>query len=171
MKEIKNEKRVVNIPKEDFDNIKKYCDEESLDMVRWIVKNSLEKLNEELPSGKMTAEKVRVISNKSQQISIPKNWLEVVMKKIDEKIAFQVAEFNSANEMYWTPCIEVVNVYGRHSDLYLTNDQIELVEKELIERGFGFIDTSKVKIENGDYSYSYCCTALTKKCLRYKITW
>lgn len=167
MKEVKKEKRVVNIPKEDFDNIKRYCDENSLDMPKWMVKNSLEKLNEELPSGKMTAKKAKEISNKSQQISIPKNWLEVVMKKIDEKITFHITEFNSSNEICWAPVIEAVNIYGRPYDFNLTEDQIGMVEKELVERGFNLVDTSKIK----DSDYFHCYTPLTKKWSRYKITW
>ena len=32
------EKRVVNIPKKDFDNIKEYCDANALNMPKWLVK-------------------------------------------------------------------------------------------------------------------------------------
>jgi hypothetical protein len=40
----KNQRRVINIPKEQFDTIKSHCDELTLDMPKWIVKNSLEKI-------------------------------------------------------------------------------------------------------------------------------
>jgi Asp-tRNA(Asn)/Glu-tRNA(Gln) amidotransferase B subunit len=41
------QRRVININKEDFDIIKKYCDDNALDMSKWIVKNILEKINKE----------------------------------------------------------------------------------------------------------------------------
>ena len=44
MKSKKQEKRVINIPKEQFDKIKSFCDKNSLDMPKWMVKNSLEKI-------------------------------------------------------------------------------------------------------------------------------
>jgi hypothetical protein len=44
MKSKKQEKRVINIPKEQFDIIKKHCEDNSLDMVSWITKNSLNKI-------------------------------------------------------------------------------------------------------------------------------
>ena len=31
------EKRVVNIPKNDFDFIKKYCDNNALNMIKWMM--------------------------------------------------------------------------------------------------------------------------------------
>jgi hypothetical protein len=40
----KNQRRVINVPKEQFDTIKAYCDARTLDMPKWVVKNSLEKI-------------------------------------------------------------------------------------------------------------------------------
>lgn len=40
-----SEKRVVNIDKEDFDRIKKYCDENAYNMSKWLVKIALENIN------------------------------------------------------------------------------------------------------------------------------
>lgn len=39
------ERRVVNLLKVDFDKIKKYCDENALDMPKWLVKIAKEKIN------------------------------------------------------------------------------------------------------------------------------
>lgn len=41
------ERRVVNINKEDFEKIKKYCDNNALDMPKWLVKIAFEKINKE----------------------------------------------------------------------------------------------------------------------------
>lgn len=38
MKKPRNEKRVVNLPKEDFDAIKEYCDANAFNLPKWIVK-------------------------------------------------------------------------------------------------------------------------------------
>lgn len=38
------EKRVINIPKEDFDNIKAYCDKENLNMPKWITASIVDKI-------------------------------------------------------------------------------------------------------------------------------
>ena len=40
----KTEKRVVNIPKPEFDAIKKYCDDNALSMPKWLVKIAREKI-------------------------------------------------------------------------------------------------------------------------------
>jgi hypothetical protein len=50
------ERRVVNIDKEDFDKIKKYCDDNALDMPKWLVKLSKEEMSKNmsyLPNGIM----------------------------------------------------------------------------------------------------------------------
>jgi len=44
MKHTIKERRVINIPREQFDIIKNYCDARTLDMPKWIVKNSIEKI-------------------------------------------------------------------------------------------------------------------------------
>lgn len=41
---MKKEKRVINISKDEFDIIKKYCEKHTLDMVAWITRNSMEKI-------------------------------------------------------------------------------------------------------------------------------
>ena len=45
MKVKKIKRRTINIPKEDFDKIKKYCDDNALRMPKWMVKIVLEKIN------------------------------------------------------------------------------------------------------------------------------
>jgi len=40
-----NEKRVINIPKEDFETIRGYCDENAYNMPKWIVKTVLQIIN------------------------------------------------------------------------------------------------------------------------------
>jgi hypothetical protein len=41
----KKQRRVVNFNKEDFDKIRKYCDDRALDMSKWIVKITFDKIN------------------------------------------------------------------------------------------------------------------------------
>jgi len=43
MKQLKD-RRVINIPKDDYIFLKEYCDKNTLDMPKWIVKNSKEKI-------------------------------------------------------------------------------------------------------------------------------
>ncbi len=38
------DRRVINIPKMDYDTIKDYCDKNTLDLPKWMVKNSKEKI-------------------------------------------------------------------------------------------------------------------------------
>lgn len=45
---IEKTRRTVNIPKENFDVIKNFCDENTLDMPKWMVKNSLMKIDPQL---------------------------------------------------------------------------------------------------------------------------
>jgi len=40
-------RRVVNINKEEFDVIKKYCNTNALNMPKWLVKLAFEKINKE----------------------------------------------------------------------------------------------------------------------------
>lgn len=42
MKLIKNKRKTINIPKQDFDIIKNYCEKNALTMSKWIVKKLLE---------------------------------------------------------------------------------------------------------------------------------
>jgi len=42
------ERRVLNIPKEEFNTIKDYCNKNSFDMIQWVTNNSLEKINSHL---------------------------------------------------------------------------------------------------------------------------
>jgi hypothetical protein len=44
MKKLKD-RRVINIPKEDYDVLKSYCDENTLDMPKWIVKTMIQIIN------------------------------------------------------------------------------------------------------------------------------
>jgi hypothetical protein len=43
------ERRTINIPKSDFDILKKYCDENALDMPKWMVKLAIDKWKESNP--------------------------------------------------------------------------------------------------------------------------
>ena len=47
MKDKKKEKRVVNIDKDAHEIIKKYCDENALDLPKWLVKIALKIINKE----------------------------------------------------------------------------------------------------------------------------
>ena len=42
------ERRVINIPKKEFDYIKKYCEDNALNMSKWIVKTLTRKINVKL---------------------------------------------------------------------------------------------------------------------------
>jgi hypothetical protein len=44
---MKKERRVINIDKDNFDFIKKYCEEKSLKMSEWITKKIIEIINKE----------------------------------------------------------------------------------------------------------------------------
>ena len=41
------ERRVVNMSKSDFDTIKKFCDNNALNMCKWLVKIAYEKMEED----------------------------------------------------------------------------------------------------------------------------
>lgn len=41
----KQERRVINIPIDDFNDIKSYCNDKTLDMPKWLVKIAKEKIN------------------------------------------------------------------------------------------------------------------------------
>jgi len=43
---LQKDRRVINIPKDDYNLLKAYCDENTLDMPKWMVKNSKEKIPE-----------------------------------------------------------------------------------------------------------------------------
>ena len=45
MKKPRNEKRVVNLSKEDFDVIKAYCDKNALSMPKWLAKIGIDKIS------------------------------------------------------------------------------------------------------------------------------
>lgn len=45
MRKMKNEKRVVNFSKEDFDLIKDYCDKNALSMSKWLAKIGIDKIS------------------------------------------------------------------------------------------------------------------------------
>lgn len=45
MKVENKERRVINIDKNNFDKIKKYCNENTLNMSKWLVKIALEKIS------------------------------------------------------------------------------------------------------------------------------
>jgi hypothetical protein len=43
----KTEKRVVNLPKEDFDAIKTYCNKKALNMPQWLSKIAIDRISED----------------------------------------------------------------------------------------------------------------------------
>ena len=142
MKEKKNEKRVVNIPKEEFDLIKKYCEDNSLDMVKWVTKNSLEKVGVEIPKDKITVTEAREIYKQARQVELPKNWLELALKDIDSSIKMTVTgcSFGDRDPTYigWKGKVPAVNKYNINQWISLLPDQIELVRKAVIQLGFSF---------------------------------
>jgi hypothetical protein len=135
MKKAKNEKRVINIPKGQFDEIKDYCDRNSLDMVKWIVKNSLEKTTKKIPEGMLTVKELEII-RKTATFSCPDNWLEMVLKEIGSRLVDSVSANSNQREINWGPVIDVVNTYGRWVQLILTEEQVKTVARELKSRGF-----------------------------------
>src|ERR1039458_7434581 len=90
MKKTRNEKRVINIPKESFDAIKNHCDKNTLDMVSWIVKNSTEKLAKKIPIERITAAEAKEIFQDARVEKPPEDWLERVLKDIDRWIKWSV---------------------------------------------------------------------------------
>jgi hypothetical protein len=140
MKKMKNEKRVINIPKEDFDHIKKYCDEHSLDMAKWVLNNSLEKLKKEFfYEGMISVSEVKEIFENSSKVNMPKNWKSIVMETISNGIRSRVIHggLDKYSNVYtWNPIIQVENMYGLHSDLSLSESQTSEIIGELTSRGF-----------------------------------
>jgi hypothetical protein len=47
MKLIDKKRRVINIPKNDYETIKKYCDTNAFTMYKWLVKIALETIKKE----------------------------------------------------------------------------------------------------------------------------
>jgi hypothetical protein len=136
MKKTRNEKRVINIPKENFDAIKKYCDENTLDMVSWIVKNTTEKLAKNIPNGRITANKAREIYEDAINVQFPKDWLDRVLKDIDESVKWAITGCTSEKLITWNGAVEVMNKYRVTRKLPLSVDQVSIVETELHRLGF-----------------------------------
>lgn len=136
MKKTRNEKRVVNIPKENFDAIKEYCADNALDMVSWIVKNTTEKLFKKIPTERITAVEAREIYKDATNVQCPKDWLERVLKDIDESVKWAITGSKMENFITWDGTVVVVNKYRINQRLLLSIDQISIVEKELHLLGF-----------------------------------
>lgn len=141
MSKNKTEKRVVNIPKEQFDLIKSYCEEHSLDMVSWIIKNTIEKVVKKIPDELITVEQAKELLKNSKNVQLPDNWLELALKDIDEGIKLAATRpYNNTDEKniqsFWGPYITLTNLYGKETTIDLTDTQVGVVRKELEKRGF-----------------------------------
>lgn len=139
MKKPKNEKRVINVPKSDFDLIKKHCEENSLDMVSWMVKNTTEKLAKEIPKEIITAEKAREIHLSSLNVIVPKDWLEWILNDINESVKEAIISGQTETHILWGATMLMNNQYGVKCRVPLSYDHILIVEKEL--HGLGFVLT------------------------------
>lgn len=139
MKKTRNEKRVINVPKEDFDEIKKHCEENSLDMVSWMVKNTTEKLAKKIPDEKITADKAREIHDDAINVQFPKDWLERVLKDIDESVKWAITGCKNDKTIVWTGDVTVVNKYRVNQKLPLSINQVSIVEQEVKRLGFTFV--------------------------------
>src|ERR1035438_6712054 len=113
MKKTRNEKRVINIPKESFDAIKKHCDKNTLDMVSWIVKNSTEKLATKISTKRITASEAKEIFRDAKVEKLPSDWLERVLKDIDEWIKWGVSGGTNNPYVNWGGTLAVTNKYGK----------------------------------------------------------
>lgn len=155
MKKIKNQKRVINIPKEDFDVIKSYCDDHSLDMVKWITKNSLEKTKKKLPLEIVTAKEAIEIKKNALKVELPENWLNIVLERIDEDVKYNASNFSTGkNKCVWRPYVNVENVYGCLIEIKLTPNQISTVTRELNNRGFALM-VEPIPGSMGDYTVTW----------------
>jgi hypothetical protein len=136
MKETKNEKRVINIPKDEFDSIKKHCEDNSLDMVSWIVKNTTEKIAKKIPEGRITAEKAREIYEDAIDVNLPSKWVQIVLDEIDAMVKWAITGCKTEKSVYWDGCVPVTNKYRVDRRIPLFKEQVELIEKELNRDGF-----------------------------------
>jgi hypothetical protein len=141
MSKNKTEKRVVNIPKDQFDIIKEYCEEHSLDMVSWIVKNTTEKIQVKVPHERINAKQAKEIHECAKKVTMIDNWLDIAMEDIDKSIKWSATAPHISDEtkktgIYWGPTIKVKNVYGESVTLDLSDSQTEIIKKELVKNGF-----------------------------------
>lgn len=77
MKKKNKERRVINIDKECFDVIKKYCNKNTLHMSSWMVKNSIEKIPEKDLS--------KILKELSIKISLPLPTLQEILTALEIK--------------------------------------------------------------------------------------
>jgi hypothetical protein len=136
MKKPQNEKRVINVPKADFDLIKKHCEANSLDMVSWMVKNTTEKLTKKIPEYRITAKEAREIFQDSRLMELPEDWLDRVLKEIDECIKWGVSGGTNKSYVRCGGTLESTNKYGHSCELSLSEHQLEIVKTELSRMGF-----------------------------------
>lgn len=104
---MKSEKirRTINISKDNFDVIKKFCDENTLDMARWVVKNSLIKidpkmvpknlmdsLEEKVNTQNLLNHKLLLTSNLFQRLELNKNKKRSIVEMFDLANTHQEAD-------------------------------------------------------------------------------
>lgn len=136
MKKLKSEKRVINIPKEDFDVIRNYCDEKSLDMVKWMTQIALEKVIQKIPTDRLlTSKDIVDIQKKRDRVSLPDNWLELVLEEINKDLIWTVNAMDE-NRGRWNGVLSIKNIFGFMRPVALNEYQIALVAKKLSELGF-----------------------------------
>jgi hypothetical protein len=149
------ERRVINIPKEQFDIIQKHCDANSLDMAKWMVNNSTSLINQPTTYPMITSEQAKARQLECESETIPVNWLYIVMKEINDDILFASGTKSSDKFIYWGGVCETKTKYGHYAFYDLNDDRIRLLKLELNK--YGYI------LERDLTTYT--------KAMRYKISW
>lgn len=139
------DRRVINLPKDEFDLIKEHCEKNSLDMVKWMSKNSLEKLNTKMPEKRVVASEARKIHECAcRPVELPINWIDLALDKIDKDIKWAITGCSFAprdkdvSYIQWDGKVAVVNNYNVNRWIQLLPDQIELVKIAVMQLGFSF---------------------------------
>lgn len=106
------ERRVINIPKKEFDNLKKYCDENSLDMPKWIVNQ----LNEFIKYSERSG--FRII----RVIDILDKYEELLLTK-------SLNEENLLIEK-WKSCKNIIDTFTKNDSI--SNEYMEEIVGEMV---------------------------------------
>jgi hypothetical protein len=84
--ELKKEKRVVNIDKSDFDIIKKFCDDNSLNMSRWISNITRQEVEKNQQSKTIKAKIHELVGEASMC------WIPIPSGEFNSTLALRVAD-------------------------------------------------------------------------------
>lgn len=149
------ERRVINIPKEQFDIIQKHCDANSLDMAKWMVNNSTSLINQPTTYTMIASTEANTRQSECESETIPVNWLYIVMKEINNDILFMTGTRSSDKFIYWGGVCETKTKYGHYAFYDLDDSQIRVLKLELNKYGY--------TLERDLTTYT--------KAMRYKISW